>query len=200
MSQHSSENIYSEAGFEQVYKTHFKPLYAYARTMVGDGDTAEEIVQQVFFKLWEKRDALDIRETVRGYLYRSVFNDSMNHMKHMKVREAHAQYVKDEASYERSALQSLEARELEKRIKKALSELPEKCRTIFQLCRFEELKYREVAEQLNLPVKTVENEMGKALRLLRLSLSDLLPALLLTFQLSAFSIQLSALIHQLPVS
>lgn len=183
VTQHSVENISSEAGFEQVYKTYFKPLYAYAKTVVRDSDMAEEIVQQVFFRLWEKKDILDIRETIRGYLYRSVFHDSMNYMKHLKVRETYRQYSRHETSSENPALQNLEAGELEKRLTLALSKLPEKCRTVFQLCRFEELKYKEVAEQLNLPLKTVENEMGKALRLLRLSLSDLLSVVLLTFHL-----------------
>lgn len=183
MRQHFTEDICSEAGFEQVYKTHFKPLYAYAKTMVRDGDTAEEIVQQVFFKLWEKRDILHIQETVKGYLYRSVYHDSMNHLKHLKVRETHRQYVINQNPTGNPALQNLETKELEKRLATALLKLPEKCRTVFQLCRFEELKYKEVAEQLNLPVKTVENEMGKALRLLRLSLSDLLSVVLLTFHL-----------------
>lgn len=181
--QHPTEDIYSEAGFERVYKTHFKPLYAYAKTMVSDGDTAEEIVQQVFFKLWEKRDILHIQETVKGYLYRSVYNDSMNHLKHLKVREAHREHLIHQPPIGSSALQELETRELEKRFATALSRLPEKCRTVFQLCRFEDLKYKDVAEQLNLPLKTVENEMGKALRLLRLSLSDLLSVILLTFHL-----------------
>lgn len=181
--EHYTENISSEAGFEQVYKTHFKPLYAYARTMVRDSDAAEEIVQQVFFRLWEKREALDIKETLRGYLYRSVFHSSMNYLKHLKVKETHARHVMNETPYENTVMQNLEAKELEKRLAGALAKLPEKCRTIFQLCRFEELKYKEVAEQLNLPVKTVENEMGKALRLLRLSLADLLPVVLLTFHL-----------------
>lgn len=181
--EHSIENISSEAGFEQVFKTYFKPLYAYAKTMVRDKDAAEEIVQQVFFRLWEKRDNITIQETIKAYLYRSVFHGSMNYLKHIKVREEYALYIKHEASAENSALQSLETRELKESLTHALSKLPEKCRTVFQLCRFEELKYKEVAEQLNLPVKTVENEMGKALRLLRLSLSDLLSVVLLTFHL-----------------
>lgn len=183
MGQQSREEIHSEIGFEKVYKIHFKPLYAYARTIVGDTDTAIEIVQQVFFKLWEKRNALEIKETVRGYLYRAVFNESMNHMKHLKVRETYVQNVKNEAAYESSALQNMEAAETEKRIRKALNDLPERCRTVFHLCRFEDLKYKEVSEKLNLPVKTVENEMGKALRLLRLSLSDLISVIFLTFHL-----------------
>lgn len=177
------QNIYSEAGFEQVFKAYFKPLYAYAKTMVSDKEAAEEIVQQVFFKLWEKRYTITIQETIKAYLYRSVFHGSMNYLKHLKVREEYALYIKNTPPGESSALQSLETRELEERLIRALSGLPEKCRTVFQLCRFEELKYKEVAEQLDIPVKTVENEMGKALRLLRASLADLLPVILLTFHL-----------------
>ena len=78
----------------------------------------------------------------------------------------------------------LELKELEQRLDKALKELPEKCRTIFQMSRFEELKYQEIADRLQLPLKTVENQMGKALRLLRLKLVDFLPASILLFLLS----------------
>jgi RNA polymerase sigma-70 factor (ECF subfamily) len=173
-------NIQTEAGFELTYKTYFKGLYTYALSIVRDNDTAEELTQQVFYKLWEKRNSILISESVRAYLYRSVYHESMNYLKHQKVRNTHSEYAMHQESYENTTLRNLEAKELENRLSSALNQLPEMCRTVFQLCRFEELKYREIAEKLNIPVKTVENQMGKALRLLRLNLADLLSLFILT--------------------
>lgn len=174
-----SENIQTELGFEQVYKNYFKGLYAYALSIIRDREMAEEITQQVFFKLWERRETIQIKESARAYLYQSVYHDSMNYLKHLKVRDTHSKYAMLQESQENTTLQNLEAKELENRLSLALNQLPEVCRTVFQLCRFEEMKYKEIAEKLNMPLKTVENQMGKALRLLRLNLADLLTISLL---------------------
>ena len=173
-----------EAEFEKVFKAHFKPLHAYANTLVKDDVMAEEMVQNVFCRLWEKTDQIEIRESVSGYLYRSVYHESLNYLKHLKVRDAHRTYVNHRMETTPSTSHPLELKELEQRLEKALQELPEKCRTIFQMSRFEELKYQEIADRLHLPVKTIENQMGKALRLLRLKLVDFLPASILLFFVS----------------
>jgi RNA polymerase sigma-70 factor (ECF subfamily) len=179
-----SLNKDSEEAFESVFKTHFKGLYAYACTLIRDSIMAEEIVQNIFFKLWEKNEELAIRESVAGYLYRAVYHESLNYLKHLKVREAYHHYAMNQEQSGNNSLHNLELKELEERLSAALSELPEKCRTIFQMSRFEELKYHEIAERLELPVKTVENQMGKALKLLRLKLIDFLPVSFLLFLLT----------------
>ncbi len=169
----------SEAAFEQVFKSHFKALHAYACTILQEEAMAEEIVQQVFFKLWEKRDQVNIQQSLNAYLYRSVYNECLNYLKHKKVRKAHQShtlYTAGTASDQVS--RKVIARELEEKIADALNQLPEQCRTIFQMSRFEELKYREIADKLNLSVKTVENQMGKALKIMRMQLVEYLPVLL----------------------
>ena len=173
-----------EEEFEIVFKKHFKNLHAYACTIVRDEVMAEEMVQNVFCRLWEKTDQIQIRESVSGYLYRSVYHESLNYIKHLKVRDAYQSYAITQMENPDNTSQQLELRELEDRLDIALKELPEKCRTIFQMSRFEELKYQEIADRLELPVKTVENQMGKALRLLRIKLVDFLPASFLIFFLS----------------
>jgi RNA polymerase sigma-70 factor, ECF subfamily len=166
--------------FEQVFKTHYKNLHAYVCTMLKEEMYAEEIVQQVFFKLWERAENIVITGSVAAYLYRAVHNESLNHLKHQKVKASHQLHVaysmKDAAE---AAPKTLQAKELEKKIQAALHELPEQCRTIFQMSRFEELKYREIAGRLSLSVKTVENQMGKALKILREQLAEYLPLLFL---------------------
>ena len=165
-----------EASFEQVFKTHFKNLHAYACTITREEAAAEEVVQQVFVKLWERSEGLSISGSVPAYLYRAVYNESLNYLKHQKVRSAYGQHVvhsmKNETEH---AGKSLQLKELENRLAEAMNDLPEQCRTIFQLSRFEELRYREIADRLGLSIKTVENQMGKALKILRVKLVDFLP-------------------------
>ena len=169
-----------EAALEQMFKTYFKRLHAYAFTILRDEIQAEEMVQQVFFKLWERNENLSLSGSVSSYLYRAVHNESLNYIKHQKVRSNHqmnvAYSMKNEVEHPSKKIM---ARELEKKIHAALNELPEQCRTIFQMSRFDELKYREIADKLGISVKTVENQMSKALRLLRMKLVDFLIFILL---------------------
>lgn len=168
--------------FEQVFKTHFKNLHAYAFSMIKDPDEAEEIVQQVFFKLWDRSDSLSFAGSLTAYLYRAVHNESLNYLKHEKVKARHQLHVAYSMKQEQQAQPgNTMSRELEARFREALNELPEQCRTVFQLSRFEDMKYREIADKLDISVKTVENHMGKALKLLRTKLVDFLTLLLLFF-------------------
>jgi RNA polymerase sigma-70 factor (ECF subfamily) len=171
--------------FEKLFKTHFKSLYAYAYTIVKEEMVAEEMVQNVFFKIWEKKGGSEIQSPALAYLYKSVYHESLNYLKHQKVRAAYqAHTVHQMKNHTDSASKKIMLSELEQQINKALSELPEQCRTIFQMSRFEELKYQEIADKLGLSIKTVENQMGKALKILRLKLVDYLPLLIaLLFEL-----------------
>jgi RNA polymerase sigma-70 factor (ECF subfamily) len=169
-----------EAAFEAVFKMHFKNLHAYACSITKEETAAEEVVQNVFVKLWERSEALSITGSVAAYLYRAVYNESLNYLKHQKVRSAYGQHVTHTMKNENEhAGKSLSLKELEGRLAEAMNELPEQCRTIFQLSRFEELRYREIADRLGLSIKTVENQMGKALKILRLKLVDFLPLTIL---------------------
>jgi RNA polymerase sigma-70 factor, ECF subfamily len=165
-----------EAVFERVFKTHFKNLHAYACTIIREETAAEEVVQQVFFKLWERSKNLSISGSVAAYLYRAVYNESLNYLKHQKVQsqyEQHFTHTMKNQSF--TAGKKFSMKELEEQLGKAMNELPEQCRTVFQLSRFEELRYREIADHLGISVKTVENHMGKALKILRTKLVDFLP-------------------------
>jgi len=165
--------------FEELFKTHFNALNAYAFTILKDAHQAEEIVQQVFCKIWEKREDLSIHTSLKAYLYRSVYHDSLNFLKHKKVMAQYASYTVRQG--ERNAESSSEkvlASELQEKIRDAMNELPEQCRTIFQMSRFEHLKYQEIADVMGLSVKTIENQMGKALRVLRGKLAEYITLLL----------------------
>ena len=169
-----------ETAFETVYKKYFQTLYAYALSIVKNEMMAEEIVQNVFYKIWEKASSLNFRSSLVAYLFRAIYNESLNHLKHLKVRSENKLHIiyRTDISDE-TASNKIQVKELELKLQSALNELPEQCRTVFQLSRFEELRYREIADKLQISIKTVENHMGKALKLLRAKLIDYLPLLLL---------------------
>jgi RNA polymerase sigma-70 factor (ECF subfamily) len=170
----------NEAVFEQLFKKHFRELHAYAYSLLKDWDVAEEIVQSLFLKLWEKNEWTHIQTSVKSYLYKSVYHDSLNYIRRQKVQlkyqttTAHA--MKNQTD---DAAGKLKLSELEQHLNKALNKLPEKCRAIFHLSRFEELKYQEIANQLDISIKTVETHMGKALRILRKEMKEFLPLIAL---------------------
>ena len=170
-----------EAAFEQLFKTHFRGLHAYAITILKDEMMGEEIVQNVFFKVWEKGQLLEIETSPKAYLYKAVYHDCLNYLKHKKVRSAHAMHVVRQSNdqVENASVKLLQG-ELKEHIHIAVNELPEQCRTIFQMSRFEGLKYQEIADEMGLSVKTIENQMGKALKLLRIKLAEFLPLFILS--------------------
>lgn len=174
-----------ESAFEQLFRTYYERLCRYAYTLLKDDDEAEEMVQTVFLTLWEKHADLEITLSLKAYLYRAVHNHCLNRIKHFSVREAHrdyALYVQTDG-YD-SVTEAMQASELEERIERAVSKLPEQCQVVFRMSRFEELKYQEIADQLGLSVKTIENQIGKALRIMRQELADYLPFLYLIIHIS----------------
>ncbi len=167
-----------EATFEEAFKSNFKGLHAYAGTILQDSDMAEEAVQDVFLKLWENRHRMAIHTSLRAYLYKAVYHECLNALKHLKVQR---KYMEEAMFTHDDHTEDAADTELRRQLQEALVQLPEKCRTVFQLSRFEELKYQEIADRLGISLKTVEAHMGKALRLLRLRLADFLSLLIFFF-------------------
>jgi len=162
--------------FEMFFKAYYQPLCNYAYTFVQDRDEAEEIVQSAFLSVWEKRESIEIRTSLKSYLYTMVRNACLNVIKHEKIKQKHIgeELAIAERSHD-SVSQRINSSELETRIQVSMAKLPEQCRLIFKLSRFEELKYAEIADHLNISVKTVENQIGKALKIMREELKDYLP-------------------------
>ena len=167
-----------EATFERVYKHYLKPLHVYAITMLKDEDTAKGMVHNVFLKLWERKARLSFDGSLQAYLYGAVYNECLNNLRHQKVKINHQQYVEHTMKDQDTGGAGIELLDLKEKLQEALNELPEKCRTVFQLSRFEELKYQEIADRLSISIKTVEAQMGKALRILRVKLVDYLPLII----------------------
>ncbi len=166
-----------EGTFERVYKHFLRPLHVYAISILKDEDVAEGAVQNVFLKLLERRHKLTLSGSVQAYLYGAVYNECLNNIRHQKVKANHQQYVMHVIKDNEGTGAGMELLDLKEKLQQALNQLPEGCRTVFQLSRFEELKYQEIADRLGISIKTVEAQMGKALRILRVKLVDYLPLL-----------------------
>ena len=163
-----------ETVFDAVFRRYYAPLCRYATGLTdGDPDEAEDLVQQTFVKLWERRASLDIAWSVKAYLYKMVHNAALNRLRHQQTKNKYQQFNVQQLDTQHAPPEDT-APELRERLHRALNELPPQCRNIFELSRFEALKYREIADQLNISIKTVETQMGKALRLMRLQLADYL--------------------------
>lgn len=170
--------ILNEPEFERVYLDLYDALFRYAFTMLHDNIMAEEIVHLVFLKLLDRNGPIVIHTSLKAYLYRSVNNECLNYIKHQKVKRAfEVKASKTMSTKTETPLVKFQYEELEQQVKEAIGELPEQCRTIFQMSRFEELKYAEIANQLDLSIKTVETQMSRALKKLRIRLADYLPIL-----------------------
>ncbi len=157
--------------FEELFRKFFPALMSFAGKFLSDEDDAREVVHKVFIKLWEKRNSLDTSTSLKSYLFRSVHNSSLNVIRDRK------KFVSDEVPDVASDIDidsQMDAMELEDRINQVIQGLPEKCREVFKMSRFEGLKYNEIADKLGISVKTVENQMSKALRVLREKLADYL--------------------------
>ena len=167
-----------ESTFESVYKHFLKPLHVYAIAILKDEDRAEGMVQNVFLKIWDKKERLSFSGSLQAYLYGAVYHECLNYLRHEKVKIKHQQHVVYTMGNNAEESGKMELLDLREKLADALNELPEKCRTIFQLSRFEELKYQEIADRLQISIKTVEAQMGKALKILRIKLVDFLPLII----------------------
>jgi RNA polymerase sigma-70 factor (ECF subfamily) len=177
----------SDKGFEALFKGLYADLYRYAMNLLNDDMQADEVVQETFLKLWEQRLQLTIETSVQAYLYRAVHNRIMNLFNHEQVKDRYKQTVQQahrDAAH--TPIQYLQASELAQKIEMALKKVPEKCSLVFQLSRQEELSYKDIASKLGLSVKTVENQISKALKILRAELSDYLPTILVLLLLTHF--------------
>ncbi|MEQ9467962.1 MAG: RNA polymerase sigma-70 factor [Ekhidna sp.] len=160
--------------FELVFNQYYGIMVLYASRFMDTKEEAEEITQDVFVKFWEKCDSLSEDSSIKSYLYRSIHNSCLNTLKHEKVKDGYRQHVIHvmESSYQ-NEFDERDPDELRNRINEEIDKLPPRCAEIFRLSRYEGLKYQEIADHLDISVKTVEVQMGKALKVLREALRDL---------------------------
>jgi len=159
--------------FETLFRSSYISLVRYAGTIIKENDTAEEIVQDLFVRIWQEREKIKIESSLNGYLFRAVHNRCLHLIEHKKVVERHArEAVYSAETTSETPFDILQFKELQSKIAEIIENLPERCGRIFCMNRFEGLKYAEIAEKLSLSVKTVEANMGRALKEFRKALNN----------------------------
>ncbi len=160
-----------KTAFRAIYDQYYKYLVVTAFNVLGDSDAARDLAQDVFVEIWKKRETLLISSSLKSYLRRAVVNKTLNHIKASRIDFSDPATLPENTYNEHGQDEQLHAANLEKIIHKAISALPERCRIVFTLCRLEKMSHKEIAAQLDISTKTVENQMTRALAMLRKALA-----------------------------
>ncbi len=165
----------NEKALEILFKKYYSSLTRFANTILKDKASAEDMVQDVFMKIWNNSNRIEINSSLKAYLFTATRNHCFNLLKRADRDEVSAEAIENDSSLSVNDIEEkIAAKSLNLKIQEAIELLPEKCKLTFQLSRFENMSYKEIAETMNVSVKTVENQMGKALSTLRLHLKPFL--------------------------
>ncbi|NJK95367.1 MAG: RNA polymerase sigma-70 factor [Bacteroidales bacterium] len=170
------------SSFEIVFKRYYKKLCVYAEDFVKEKSMAEEIVSDIFYKLWENRENIHISGSIQAYLFASVHNNSIKYLEHLKVLKRYNEFATKALQNQELLnvsgsypIANLISKEIEADINKAIEALPDQCKQIFCMHRFKDLSYEEIAQKMDLSINTVRTQMMRALKKLRESLKEYLP-------------------------
>ena len=163
----------NERAYRQLFDLYFEPLTYFAYKYLEDLDASQDLVQEVFSSLYEKRENLSITQSLKSYLYRSVQNHSINVINHNKMKKRHHDVIKERSDVSATD-SSIELQELELKILRSIDALPEQCARIFKMSRFEQLSNQEIADALGISKRTVETQISNALKELRKTLTLLI--------------------------
>jgi RNA polymerase sigma-70 factor (ECF subfamily) len=167
--------------FDALYGRYWRKLYLLAYQKLRSRELAEELVQDLFISLWTKRESLHITASVGAYLGMAVRYMVIKFFQKERVHQQYEQTAALGPAYANTTEDAVLFRDLQEVIEQEINKLPEKCREVFQLSRHDNLSQKEISLKLHLSEKTVENHIGKALRLLRLSLKDFITSVVLLF-------------------
>ena len=171
----------SEKAIDWLFRTHYSYLCKVVYKIIPDTNLVEDLVQEVFYEVWKKQGQININTSVKAYLRRAAVNRSLNYIRDQKIKFEQDEKVPLLESREASITQKIEAEDLKALIDESIDALPERCRVVFVLSRFEEMSYKEIAEELGISIKTVENQISKALKFLRKALGPYVQFVLLLF-------------------
>ena len=163
------------SAFDTIFRTWYGPLVGTAERMLRGRAVAEELVQDVMLELWRRRETLAADGSAQAYLFQATRNRVLNHLRHLRIEQRSEPEIRGESSSSPRADSALVHEELDVAVQKAVQALPDRCREVFELSRVHGPKYAEIAKTLGISVKTVEAQMGKALRTLRERLAPWLP-------------------------
>jgi len=161
-----------DVALKVLYDQYYNYICSVVYKMIGDSTLAEDLAQEVFVEVWKRRGSLDVNLSLRGYLRRIAVNKTLNHIRSKKMNFEEEDAILQVPSTENSTQKILEAEDLQKAINDSIDSLPNKCRVVFGLSRFEELSYKEISSELGISIKTVENQISKALKLVRKAVLD----------------------------
>jgi RNA polymerase sigma-70 factor, ECF subfamily len=169
--------------FEILFKTYSQKLIYFSRRYVRDKQIAENIIQDVFLTIWQNKKNLNPTKNIQSYLFTAVKNESLKQLRHLNVENQQRENVSRLSIVELTPDETIDQKELREELNKAINDLPDKCREIFAMSRFDQLKYSEIADILGISVKTVETQMGRALKKLREQLAHLFLIILIILNL-----------------
>jgi len=161
-----------ESAFRELFSSYYRPLSVFALKYVGDLESAKEIVQDFFVHLYQNRQSLTIRSSLKSYLFQSVRNKSLNHIKQIQTRKKHLDQYESEQEGTVNIENKIIETELEHQIFNIVENLPPQCKNIFTLSRVEGLSNKEIAEKLGISKRTVETQISNALKALRNKISN----------------------------
>lgn len=165
----------NERAFDTIFKQYYKPLCQFSYSLIKDQDTAENLVQEVFVKLWEKRENMTNIENLLSYLMGMVRNQSVDFLRKEKTNSKIYNQLRPESSGNTTEEQ-ISKNEFEEKLLKSILNLPERCRTAIEMSRFEGFSNKEIAQKMEISVKGVEALIGRSLKLLRSELQEFLPS------------------------
>ena len=160
--------------FERLFRLHCQPLISFVRRYVRDPSVAEGLVQDVFLAVWARRSELDPTRNIKTYLYTAAKNQALKYFRHSEVERRSTEALAAELPRPKTVEDERREKEIAASVYQAIEALPEKCRIIFTMNRYDRLTYAEIAEIQEISVKTVETQMGRALKSLRERLAYLL--------------------------
>lgn len=178
--EHSDEYILSllpsndSLAMELMFRKYFTYLCQAVMRVLNDGQIAEDLAQEVLFEVWRKRTGISVTTSLRAYLRRAAVNKTLNYIRDRKIKWDDEEKLASTASNATSVVLDLEGADLEHKIHAAIDQLPERCRLVFTLSRFEEMTQQQIATELGISIKTVENQMTKALKMLKAAIAPFL--------------------------
>ncbi len=167
--------------FDLLFDSYYERLCNYVTSIIQNNEVAEDIVQDLFANIWVNRKKMSVRVSFKSYLFRSSYNASLDYLKRLKVENKYQADISEQSPP--SFNDSLEFLELLESMEESIEELPEQCKIIFKLSRFEQLKYKEIAQKLSISENTVDTQIRRALKKLREDFKDYLTLLLLFLRL-----------------
>ena len=189
MSTESSENFASllqsgdESAFQAIFHEFYVPVCKAVHRFIRDKGIVEDLAQDIFVRLWERREQINITTSLGAYLHRMAVNEALTYIRRQKKFQINDIEDVDFKANEHSTDEVMAGNELKDNISVAISQLPPRCQVIFKMSRYEDMTYKQIGEKLGISVKTVENQMGKALKILRGLLQNYLHWMVLFFNI-----------------